>query len=255
MIVFVCENSFEGILTGVYDAWKSGEGHDEIRLEFGEELEQVLFTRYVKAEPSRKKAEQVVQAVREKVSETAYEMIYVASLSQEPERADHIYRFLIEAFRYGRPVTDMLQLPAVHRIFDMRRNVLNENHLLTGFVRFSETREGILFSRIGPKNAVLPLLSPHFADRLSGERWVLYDERHRQISLHVPGKGWVLMEADRKTEEAMEQWETDGMGYEELWGVFHSAIAIKERNNPVCQRTHLPLRYRAYMTEFQNHSG
>lgn len=32
--------------------------------------------------------------------------------------------------------------------------------------------------------------------------------------------------------------------YEELWKGFFTAIAIKERSNPDCQRTHLPLHYR-----------
>ena len=32
--------------------------------------------------------------------------------------------------------------------------------------------------------------------------------------------------------------------------IFHQ-IGIKERENPACQRMHLPLRYRKYMTEFQ----
>ncbi len=35
---------------------------------------------------------------------------------------------------------------------------------------------------------------------------------------------------------------------------FHQ-IGIKERENPACQRTRLPLRYRKYMTEFQSGSN
>ena len=40
--------------------------------------------------------------------------------------------------------------------------------------------------------------------------------------------------------------------YEELWKGFFTAIAIKERSNPDCQRTHLPLHYRDHMPEFKN---
>ena len=36
-----------------------------------------------------------------------------------------------------------------------------------------------------------------------------------------------------------------------LWRQFYDTIAIKERYNPRCQRTHMPLRYRDNMTEFQ----
>ena len=31
--VFVCENSIDGIFTAVYDAWSSGYGHNNVRIE------------------------------------------------------------------------------------------------------------------------------------------------------------------------------------------------------------------------------
>ena len=39
--------------------------------------------------------------------------------------------------------------------------------------------------------------------------------------------------------------------YTDLWKTFFHAVGIKERENYVCQRGHLALRYRPYMTEFQ----
>ena len=44
---------------------------------------------------------------------------------------------------------------------------------------------------------------------------------------------------------------TDAGEYEALWKAFFHSISIRERENYVCQRSHLPLRYRPYMTEFQ----
>ena len=38
--------------------------------------------------------------------------------------------------------------------------------------------------------------------------------------------------------------------YEELFQTFFRNIAIKERENYVCQRTMCPIRYRDYMVEF-----
>ena len=80
----------------------------------------------------------------------------------------------------------MLQLPACYDIFGLCRNVYNENHLLTEFLRFSETPGGILVSRIGPKNDIMTLLAPHFADRLPEENWVIYDENHKRAAVHPP---------------------------------------------------------------------
>ena len=38
--------------------------------------------------------------------------------------------------------------------------------------------------------------------------------------------------------------------YTDLWKEFFETIAIKERENPRCQRTHMPLHYRKHVTEF-----
>lgn len=44
-------------------------------------------------------------------------------------------------------------------------------------------------------------------------------------------------------EESLKKAEEED-GYETLWKVFRKSIAITERKNPVCQRNHMPLRYR-----------
>lgn len=39
--------------------------------------------------------------------------------------------------------------------------------------------------------------------------------------------------------------------YRKLWKTFFDTVAIQSRRNARCQRSHLPLRYRTDMTEFQ----
>ena len=253
MTVYTCKDSFEGILTGVYDAWMSRKGHSNVRLETaGQYSTMELFCDYIDVIPDEEKVEKVIRSVRTRISEAAYEAIYKASLSRNREKADHIYRFLIRAFRHGAGVLDMLQLPEVREIFQMCRNVRHENHLLTGFVRFSQTSKGILVSRIGPKNDVLPILAPHFADRLPMESWIIYDENHRKAVVHPSRGSWAIVHADGEGYlSAQLDQDTDQEEYEALWKAFHETVAIRERANPICQRTHLALRYRPYMTEFQ----
>lgn len=209
------------------------------------------------------KAEKVIRSVCAKLSQEIYRKVYTASLSQDRERADKIYRFLIQAFRHGPSVLDMLQLPACYDIFGLCRNVYNENHLLTEFLRFSETPGGILVSRIGPKNDIMTLLAPHFADRLPEENWVIYDENHKRAAVHPAGRSWFLVNQPLEPEQENSdrgwgRWlreRTDEEIYEDMWRMFCDTIAIRERRNPVCQRTHLPLRFRPYMTEFQSRMG
>ena len=87
-----------------------------------------------------------------------------------------------------------------------------------------------------------------------------YDENREKAAVHPRGKPWILVnhpleqpDGDSIWQLCLEQ-ETDEREYEDLWISFFHTIAIKERTNPVCQRNHLPLRYRAYMTEFKRGS-
>ena len=112
-------------------------------------------------------------------------------------------------------------------------------------------KEGILLSRIGPKNDLTVLLAAHFADRMPQENWILYDCNRKKAAVHQAGGGWVMVKTDSAVwQERLEQ-ETDEAVFEELWKTFHRTIAIKERENPRCQRNMLPLRFRKYMTEMR----
>lgn len=250
MVIFWCGDTFESILCGVYNAWTSRLGHENVKLKLESTGILELFAEYRDSEESREKADKVIKAVRAKISGEALQWIYHVSLSYDEDRADKIYRFLIYGFHIGRKVTECLQIPAVNEVFKLNHHIAHETHLLTGFVRFSEMEGRILFSKIGPKNDVLPLLTPHFADRLRSERFILYDVNRKRASAYDPQNGWMLFAVDSKEWQERLEAEHGGKEYEELWRIFHKNIGIKERENYVCQRNHLALRYRPYMTEF-----
>lgn len=251
MVIFLCRDSLEGVLCGVYDAWMSRLGHKNVKLEIDGEYNMELFAEYRKAEVTEEKTMKVIRAVRSRISEYAYSWVYRASLSFEPGKADFIYRFLIYGFHLGGNVTECLQIPAVHEIFRLNRAVAGEAHLLTEFLRFSELQNHVLFSEIGPKNQVTPLLMPHFADRLRMEQFIIYDKSHQQAGIHTSGTEWYLISGEEAAGLEQLAGKTDSSEYAVLWRAFYNSIGIKERENYVCQRTHLPLRFRPFMTEFQ----
>lgn len=248
MRVYVCEDSFEGILTGVYDAWASGLGHGNVRLELEGEYNLELFAEYKNVVAEEEKVKKVVRTLRNRISETVFEYVYKAAMSYEKGKADKIYRFIVLAIKNGAPVLQQLSNITVMDIFSMVRNVSNESHLLLGFIRFEELDNGVLFARISPKNHVLTIVAPHFSDRLSAESWVIYDTVHQMAAIHMKNKGWVLTK-DVQLKDGMVKSEKES-GYEELWKLFFHTIGIEARKNPDCQRNMLPLWYRENMTEF-----
>ena len=169
----------------------------------------------------------------------------------EEEKADAIYRYLVYAITYGRKIVDQIQIPAVYEIFRIDRMVSNEAHYLIEFLRFGNTRDGILFGTVGPKNDVIVLLAPHFADRLRGENWVIYDEKRKKAVVHQAEQPWFMVQLDDDSWKERLEDSNDQNAFECLWKTYHEHIAIRERINPRCQMNHLPLRFRPYMTEFQ----
>lgn len=249
MTVFVCNGETDDIWCGIYDAWMSRLGHQNVRIEPADYIPQ-LFCEYQPVVSTPEKAEKVVTTIRQKLSEALFEHVYKAALSQDPDRADKIYRFLILAFHYGDKVMDMMAEDAVFDIYQLVRHLGRELEHLKGFARFSETREQILLGKIGPKNDLTVLLAGYFADRMSGENWILYDEPRQKAAVHQAGRGWVIVKTDSGEWEQRLNQATDEEEYRQLWRAFHKHIAIKERTNRRCQMNMLPLRYRPYMLEF-----
>jgi probable DNA metabolism protein len=252
--IFLCENNIDGIFTAIYLAWTSKYGHDNIKIEekcdnnHYHNLE--LFAEYIRVDTDYSKAVKVSQAILDKISEEAYQMVCRVALSDYLGKADLIYRFLILGFHMGARVIEHLSNEAVGTVFKVSKNVSNEEHHLLGFVRFSEQENGLLFSTIHPKNDVLSLITQHFADRLPEERFIIYDGSRNTAALHMPGKQWLLVEVPELDINKFKEYSTGEDEYRDLWKIFFDHIAIKERTNPKLQRNNLPLRFRGDLTEF-----
>jgi probable DNA metabolism protein len=252
--IYQCENSIDGIFTAIYLAWSSKYGHDYIKIE--EECENgnvrnmELFSEYVNVETDYPLAEKVSRSIREKISLEAYQMICRVALSDYSGRADLIYRFLIIGFSMGISVINYLSNEVVANIYRINRNVNNEVHHLLGFVRFSEQDEGVLVSIIHPKNNVLSLIAPHFADRLIEEQFIIFDGNRNTAALHIRGVQWIMVNVPDINRYLFEETLPEEMEYRKLWKTFCKHIAIQEHTNNKLQQNNLPLRFRADMTEF-----
>lgn len=255
--IFLCDNSIDGIFTAIYQAWSSRLGHSNIKIEEKSEGSKYsnieLFAEYIAVDTDYTLALKVSQSIRDKISEEAYEMVCRVALSDYLGKADLIYRFLIIGFSIGSKILEHLSNEVVNNIFRVNKNVSNEAHHLLGFVRFSEQENGLLTSVIHPKNHVLSLITPHFADRLPQERFLIYDENRKIASFHVPGSQWILAEVPVLDQERLKEISFQEDEYRDLWKAFFDHIAIKERINPKLQRNNLPLRFRGDMTEFKNY--
>lgn len=250
--ILICPDSLEGIFTGIYDGWKLGNEGFEVELSMGRPGQAQLFCHYQTVDADPEKAEKVAGTIKRRLGPETYEQLCYAACSAEDDKGTCMYYALREALSGGggaRCVLENLKNPYILKIARMRQTVWHEMHRFLGFVRFREIQNGILFSEIGPDNPILPLLGPHFADRLPRENWMIYDEKRRDALVHPAGKSCyirrqALLEADR-----LQGLQKDEV-YASLWKEFCQSISVSERENPRAQRQNLPHKYRKYLTEF-----
>ncbi len=199
MTVFECEDSSDGIFTGIYDAWDSRLGHANVRLQLQGMHTLELFTQYRQVVPDAGKAEKVARTIRRKMGEESYQIIFRAAMAKSGEKADCIYRTLVQGLsshiseKEAAAILEHLTDPAICKVFELSRRVWHEAHHYMGFVRFSELKNGVLFSEIEAENQVLPLLADHFADRLPNEDFLIYDRAHDRCLLHRRQRPCVLV--------------------------------------------------------------
>lgn len=251
MYVFICEDSLEGIFSGVYDACASRLGHRNIRLSTGDVDNYELFSEYIPVIPSDEKTRKVIHTLLERFGRQFYESIYQAAMSGEAQsknkmdKSDAIYRTILLALACndGQKVLSSLGEPCVYRIFELCRRTDREAGNLMQFLRFSELDNGVLFASIHPKDHVLPYLAEHFTDRLPQEHFMIYDAVRQYAAVHKAGSNYMLADAKDLDPDILKRYSSNELEYRKLWLAFFKHIAIEARINPRLQMQMIPKRY------------
>lgn len=268
-MIFVCENSMEGIFTAVYEGWRWGIRGKAVEISVREPECPEFFTTVVPVSADSVKAGKVLRTVRDKLGIVVYEAVCYTAVSTHPEKGTLVFQVLwlaLSGKRCDRRIMENLANPAVNQVSKLRIKVWHELHRYYGFVRFREIGGSVLFSGITPENDILEMLAPHFENRFPNENWMIYDERRQKVLLHPRGCDCsVQKNAVLQKEYTGIPCETAGdtsaaggcVGlvaeeeYEELWKCFCKSITIQERRNPGLQQQLLPLKFRSNMPEFQ----
>ncbi len=242
MTGYLYDGSFDGFLSCVFESYARKEQPSIIQTP---EQEQPFLLALTSIATCPDKAKRVRNGLK-RLSEEVWEMIRDGFLCDcMNNREVSLLRLIHQLFRYGPSAAVNYADPDVNTVCKALRAMRNEAHLLTGFVRFSEYN-GVLVSVISPKNQVLPILAQHFSIRFPGEQFMIYDQNHRTAFMHTPHKK-EFIEIESLTLPPIGKEEA---AFRAMWRSYFDHVAIAQRENPVCQRTHLAMRYRPWMTEF-----
>lgn len=248
-VIYRCQDSLEGILTGVYNVYEDKTARENAILSLTDEA--FLFAEERVVTPDAEKTGKVVRTLIRQFGYDDYESICFALSTPEEDKAQAVFRTIAAGIDRKTGTGELLHNLAdenIHRCFKLARAASREHCHLQGFLRFEELENGILYSRFEPKNNLLTFLLPHFADRFPMEDFVIYDAGRGIFGVHPKGKKWYLMQgAEPEIKDSEEE-----ICYKELFRHFCDKIAIQERYNPKLQRNMLPLHFREYMPEFKH---
>ena len=113
--ILVCEDSIEGILTAVHEAYTSRYGLHDIRV-VTKEPEPEFFTEIEYVQTNMVHAASVAEAITRKISKEAREVFMKAACAADGEKAQHLYRFLVCGFYMGAAGLQYQSEPAVRYV-------------------------------------------------------------------------------------------------------------------------------------------
>lgn len=250
MYIYTCAEDFESMMTCIYVVWADKRGSQNVRLELEPTGQQELFSTYIRVKRDEEKSRKVTASIQKKISWEAYRQVCLAAMSDGADRLDVIYRFLLLGFAYGAEVTKRLADPPVMRLFELSRRAYNDMHYYREFTRFVRLEPGIYVAHIEPACNIAVLAAAHFADRMPSEYWMIIDDKRSLAMVHPKDQPYYATELLPDELERLKTVEKERDIYTDLWKEFFETIAIKERENPRCQRNHFALHYRKHATEF-----
>ncbi len=245
-VIYLYDDSFEGILTTVFEAYQNHELPLNIEPVYNGQL--TFDSEYRHIETDLNKAKRVADKIILCAGYNAYKHIYYTYLSEYSSREMNILGYINMCLKYGKNADNHLTVSCVDFVLNASYRTGHEAHKYTGFVRFSELDNGIFYGKIEPVHNVLPILAEHFRKRYSNMPFLLHDIK-RSLCVVYNGSECTIQETDGMPKLNFSNSESE---YRQLWKLFYNTVEIKSRHNEKCRMTMMPKRYWRHMTEFDD---
>lgn len=244
MKIYIYDDTFEGLLTAIYNAFYDkntsidiyGISNYNCPLLLGENIEVVT---------NEKKYQKVKHAIINKIDIWALHKIYMTYLSNKEDKAMIIYKYLKTAFKLGHDVHNFLNIDTIRLVDNINRQVSMESHRFEGFIRFNYIDEKFLYSSIEPDNDILELLGNHFKNRFPGEYFIIHDISRKKALIY----NTVFYEIIEMSNDIYEKLKFHDDEYTKLWKAYFKSTTIEERKNLKLQCRMMPKRYWKHILE------
>lgn len=184
-------------------------------------------------------------SLQEKFPKEALQRIKHAFLCDDSHPERELLLYIRLGFKSPYYLDDFAH-PIVYAIHAHERRVLSTLHKMNAYLRFEELDDKTLYARIEPPRNVLPLIGGHFRKRLRGESFIIHDTLRSIALLHQEDNTRMM----RVSSHDIPTLSNEEEKFRSLWKTFFEHVAIESRINHKLQQSHVPLKYRTYMSEF-----
>lgn len=244
-IVYLYDGTFDGLLTCIFEIYYTKQMPLNIAMEQNFQSEFGQITRVV--ETDNIKSQRVADGFKKKCGDDAFKNVVTSFLSNHNEKSMKIYNYMKVGFSFSFSSINEIGREEVYDLIKICNTVKKEAHSMTGFVRFKLMKNGVYYSVIEPTHNVLPLIMPFFADRYCDQPFIIHSPNYKMAGYYDMNQ-WRLIEIDNIDLPDEDEYQ---VSYEKMWKRFYDTIAIKGRENKVCRRSHMPLKYWKNLTEMK----
>lgn len=242
MLYIIYDNSFNGFLTAVFDAFYL---HRTDICILSDRVESPLLFDCRTVCTDYDKSFRVQSSIDKKLGEQTLSLIWTAWLSHESSIEDLLLSYLRLAFKLGADISKMSQNSVVFKVVSTSERVKKEAHRFKEFVRFKKYKE-VYVSDIYPDFEILPLIEEHFCNRFNDQNFIIRD-RHYCKALIYYNKKPVIMDMS----EFFDPEDMCDDEFEDMWRKYYSAMCIESRKSRRRMLSLMPLKYHRYITESQ----
>jgi probable DNA metabolism protein len=251
MTILEYDNSFEGLLTAVFEVYEHHIDVVSVCKTNGASLQLFGVSRVVTTDTA--KAARVLKKITSLLGQEGTQMLWQAWLSELPEIDNAILGVVRYAILEDKDVLTDYAHPDVLKLRQTARMVHREKHRMEAFVRFQLTADGLYYAVIEPDFNVLPLILPHFETRYADQRWLIYDSK-RQYGIFYDLEQTTYVSIDAAPDVDLSAPAEDVMDaseafYQTLWRDYFRSTNIPSRKNMQLHLRHVPRRYWHYLTE------
>lgn len=255
MLVFRYDQSFEGLLSAIFDAFKLKKYPEQL---LGEADITPLFTQEVHLVITDKaKSDRVEKALKTRLTPYDLKQLTYVWLSEIPQSDELLFRYLHKVFSVNYHLATDYADEDVLACRNLAHKVGKEAEFLRQFVRFKAIKmmnEKVYVAVISSQCNVLPLVIPFFHDRYRDQKWAIYDHKR------CYGYFYDLAKAERITLDDdsdfvignalnEQHFSSEEHVFQKMWSQYCKAITIKERINLKQQRSYMPKRFWQYLPE------